>query len=153
MHGSSAGIFLAQITVLLLVGRLLGEAMQRVRQPAVMGQLIAGVILGPSVFGAVLPTLQHRLFPPMAAQQGMLDGVAQLGVLMLLLITGMEMDFGRVKNARRAALFASSCGIIVPFALGFGLGEVVPHWLIPSEHRRTITALFLGTALAISSVK
>ncbi|HXS27981.1 MAG TPA: cation:proton antiporter [Steroidobacteraceae bacterium] len=153
MHGSSAAIFLAQITVLLLVGRLLGELMQRVGQPAVMGQLLAGVLLGPSVFGALLPSLQHRLFPPMAAQQGMLEGVAQLGVLMLLLITGMEMDFGRVKNARRAALFASSCGIIVPFALGFALGEVVPHWLIPSEHRRTITALFLGTALAISSVK
>jgi len=153
MHGSSAAVFLAQITVLLLVGRLLGELMQRVRQPPVMGQLLAGVLLGPSVFGALLPSLQHRLFPPMAAQQGMLEGVAQLGVLMLLLITGMEMDFARVKNARRAALFASSCGIIVPFALGFGLGAVVPHWLIPSEHRRTITALFLGTALAISSVK
>ncbi|HYK25232.1 MAG TPA: cation:proton antiporter, partial [Steroidobacteraceae bacterium] len=153
MHGSSAAIFLAQITVLLLVGRLLGELMQRVRQPAVMGQLLAGVLLGPSVFGALLPSLQHRLFPPMAAQQGMLEGVAQLGVLMLLLITGMEMDFARVKNARRPALFASSCGIIVPFALGFALGEIVPHWLIPSEQRRTITALFLGAALAISSVK
>lgn len=153
MHGSSAAIFLAQITVLLLVGRLLGELMQRIRQPAVMGQLLAGVLLGPSVFGALLPSLQHQLFPPMAAQQGMLEGVAQLGVLMLLLITGMEMDFARVKSARRAALFASSCGIVVPFALGFGLGEIVPHWLIPSEHRRTITALFLGTALAISSVK
>lgn len=153
MHGSSAGTFLAQITVLLLVGRLLGELMQRVRQPAVMGQLLAGVILGPSVLGALLPSLQHRLFPPMAAQQGMLEGVAQLGVLMLLLITGMEMDFARVARARRPALFASSCGIIVPFALGFALGEVVPRWLIPSEGRRTITALFLGTALAISSVK
>ncbi len=153
MHGSSAAVFLAQITVLLLVGRLLGELMQRVRQPAVMGQLLAGVLLGPSVFGALLPSLQHHLFPPMAAQQGMLEGVAQLGVLMLLLITGMEMDFARVTSARRAAIFASSCGIIVPFALGFGLGEVVPHWLIPSEQRRTITALFVGTALAISSVK
>lgn len=153
MHGSSAGVFLAQITVLLLVGRLLGELMQRVRQPAVMGQLLAGVVLGPSVLGALLPSLQHRLFPPMAAQQGMLEGVAQLGVLMLLLITGMEMDFARVARAQRPALFASSCGIIVPFALGFALGEIVPHWLIPSEPRRHITALFLGTALAISSVK
>jgi len=153
MPGSSAAIFLAQITVLLLVGRLLGELMQRAGQPAVMGQLLAGVLLGPSFFGALLPSLQHTLFPPMAAQQGMLEGVAQLGVLMLLLITGMEMDFSRVKSARRAALFASSCGIVVPFALGFGLGQIVPHWLIPSEHRRTITALFLGTALAISSVK
>jgi Kef-type K+ transport system membrane component KefB len=153
MPESSAGTFLAQIVVLLLAGRLLGELMQRIRQPAVMGQLLAGVLLGPSVLGAFLPEFQHHLFPPQVAQQGMLDGVAQLGVLMLLLITGMEMDFSRVRGARRAALIASSCGIVVPFALGVALGEILPAWLIPSEHRRLITALFLGTALSISSVK
>lgn len=153
MQVGSAGIFLAQITVLLLVGRLLGELMQRLRQPPVMGQLLAGVILGPSVLGALAPALQHHLFPPGAAQQGMLNGVAQLGVLMLLLITGMEMDFSRVSAARRAALAASICGIVVPFALGVGVGELLPASLIPSEPRRLITALFLGTALAISSVK
>ena len=153
MPESSAGTFLAQIVVLLLTGRLLGELMQRIRQPAVMGQLLAGVLLGPSVLGALFPTFQHHLFPPHATQQGMLEGVAQLGVLMLLLITGMEMDFSRVSGARRAALIASSCGIVVPFALGLGLGEVLPAWLVPSERHRLITALFLGTALSISSVK
>ncbi len=153
MEASSAGIFLAQITVLLLVGRLLGEVMQRLHQPPVMGQLLAGVILGPSVLGALLPAFQHHLFPPGAAQRGMLDGVAQLGVLMLLLITGMEMDFSRVTAARRAALIASICGIVVPFALGFGVGQLLPAWLIPSERHRFVTALFLGIALAISSVK
>jgi Kef-type K+ transport system membrane component KefB/nucleotide-binding universal stress UspA family protein len=153
MSESSTGIFLAQIVVLLLVGRLLGELMQRIRQPAVMGQLLAGVLLGPSVLGALFPAFQHYLFPPSATRDGMLEGVAQLGVLMLLLITGMEMDFARVTGARRAALIASSCGIVVPFALGLALGEVLPAWLIPTEHRRLITALFLGTALSISSVK
>lgn len=153
MSESSVEIFLAQIVVLLLAGRLLGEAMQRIRQPAVMGQLLAGVLLGPSVLGALLPAFQHHLFPSRAAQQGMLDGIAQLGVLMLLLITGMEMDFSRVSAARRAALIASSCGIVVPFALGVVLGELLPAWLIPNEHHRLITALFLGTALSISSVK
>jgi Kef-type K+ transport system membrane component KefB/nucleotide-binding universal stress UspA family protein len=153
MTDSSAAIFLAQIVVLLLVGRLLGELMQRMRQPAVMGQLLAGVILGPSVLGALFPAFEHHLFPPQAAQRGMLDGIAQLGVLMLLLITGMEMDFSRVSAARRAALIASSCGIIVPFALGVALGEFLPAWLIPNEQHRLITALFLGTALSISSVK
>jgi Kef-type K+ transport system membrane component KefB/nucleotide-binding universal stress UspA family protein len=153
MPESSTGTFLAQIVVLLLAGRLLGELMQRIRQPAVMGQLLAGVLLGPSVLGALFPAFQHHLFPPHAAERSMLDGVAQLGVLMLLLITGMEMDFKRVSGARRAALIAASCGIVVPFALGLGLGEILPAWLIPSEHRRLITALFLGTALSISSVK
>ena len=149
----SSAIFLAQIVVLLLAGRLLGELMQRVGQPAVMGQLLAGVLLGPSVLGAFFPDFQHHLFPPAPAQRGMLEGVAQLGVLMLLLITGMEMDFARVGSAKRAALAASGCGIIVPFALGVGLGEVLPDSLVPMPGRRLITALFLGTALAISSVK
>src|SRR5690242_1697266 len=62
-HGPSVIVFLIQLIVLMLTGRLLGEAMLRIRQPAVMGQLIAGLVLGPSVFGLVLPDLQHALFP------------------------------------------------------------------------------------------
>jgi Kef-type K+ transport system membrane component KefB len=61
--GSPEALFIAQIGLLLLVGRLLGEAMQRLGQPAVMGQLIAGVALGPSVFGAIWPEAQHAIFP------------------------------------------------------------------------------------------
>src|SRR5262245_8121312 len=68
--GASEAIFIGQIVVLMVVGRLLGEAMLRLRQPAVMGQLIAGLILGPSVFGLFLPDLQHTLFrkPPSKKQ-------------------------------------------------------------------------------------
>ncbi|MBN9114192.1 MAG: cation:proton antiporter, partial [Pandoraea sp.] len=73
---------------MVLVGRLLGEVMQRLRQPAVMGQLLAGVLLGPSVFGALMPAWQHAVFPDTEAQKRMLDAVAELGVLLLLLSTG-----------------------------------------------------------------
>ena len=62
-HGPSEVVFLAQIIALLVCGRLLGEVMQRIGQPAVMGQLIAGILLGPSVLGALWPELQHSLFP------------------------------------------------------------------------------------------
>jgi Kef-type K+ transport system membrane component KefB/nucleotide-binding universal stress UspA family protein len=151
--GASAATFVAEIIVLLLVGRLLGELMQRIGQPAVMGQLLAGILLGPSVLGALLPEVQRALFPADPQQKAMLDGVAQLGVLMLLLITGMEMDFSRVRAARRAALAASVFGILVPFLCGLTLGEFLPASVIPDEHQRGMTALFLGIALAISSVK
>jgi Kef-type K+ transport system membrane component KefB/nucleotide-binding universal stress UspA family protein len=151
--GESVGIFVAQLVVLLVVGRALGELLQRLGQPAVVGQLLAGVLLGPSVLGALWPQFEHQLFPVDPAQRGMLEGVAQLGVLMLLLITGMEMDFARVKGAKRAAVAASLCGIVVPFLCGLGLGEALPDALIPHPQRRLLTALFLGTALAISSVK
>ena len=63
-HGPSVAVFFWQIIALLLCGRLLGEAMQRIGQPAVLGQLVAGILLGPSVLGALWPELQHALFPP-----------------------------------------------------------------------------------------
>jgi Kef-type K+ transport system membrane component KefB/nucleotide-binding universal stress UspA family protein len=138
---------------LILVGRLLGEAMQRVGQPAVMGQLIGGLVLGPSVLGALWPAAQHALFPPDAAQKAMLDGVAQVGVLLLLLLTGMETDLKLVRRIGRAAVSVSLSGIVVPFAAGFAVGQVMPAALLPHPEMRLIASLFLGTALSISSVK
>ena len=102
--GSSEALFIAQIVVLLLVGRLLGEAMQRIGQPAVMGQLLAGVLLGPSAFGVIWPEAQQALFPAAREQRAMLEAVSNLGILMLLLLTGMEIDLKLVSNARRAAI-------------------------------------------------
>src|SRR6266571_3333078 len=75
----SEAIFLAEIIALLVCGRLLGEVMQRIGQPAVMGQLLAGVLLGPSVLGALSPELQQALFPTSHDQKGMIDAVSQLG--------------------------------------------------------------------------
>jgi hypothetical protein len=85
-------LFLVQIVALLLCARLMGEALLRIGQPAVMGQLIGGMLLGPSVLGTVSPQLQHALFPADPEQKAMVDGVAQLGILLLLLLTGMESD-------------------------------------------------------------
>ena len=88
-HGPSEVIFLAQIIALIVCGRLMGELMQRIGQSAVMGQLIAGILLGPSVLGALWPGFQHFLFPASPEQKAMIDAVAQLGILLLLLLTGM----------------------------------------------------------------
>ena len=104
MRAPSEALFLAQIVLLLLVGRLLGEAMQRIGQPAVMGQMIAGILLGPSVFGAIWPEAQRVVFAANPQQQSMIDAISQLGILMLLLLTGMETDLRLVKKARRAAI-------------------------------------------------
>jgi Kef-type K+ transport system membrane component KefB/nucleotide-binding universal stress UspA family protein len=153
MQAASEALFLAQIVLLLLVGRLMGEAMQRIGQPAVMGQLIAGILLGPSVFGAIWPGAQRALFASSPQQQSMIDAVSQLGILMLLLLTGMETDLKLVKQARRAAISTSVSGILVPFACGFALGELLPAAMLPKPDQRIITSLFLGTALSIASVK
>src|SRR6185437_9422334 len=137
VKGPSEVIFIAEILALMIVGRLLGEAMLRMRQPAVMGQLIAGLLLGPSLFGLLAPDLQHALFPKNPEQNAMIDAISQFGVLLLLLMTGMETDLKLVRQV--------VCGVT--------LGEFMPDYLLPDPSKRLITALFLGTALSIASVK
>ena len=124
-------LLLTQIAVLLLVGRVLGEAMQRIGQPAVIGPLLGGVLLGPSFFGLFWPHAQHALFPQDAHQMSMINAVAQLGILMLLLLAGMQTDFGLIKRVRRAALSTSISGIALPFVCGFFLGESLPQSILP----------------------
>ena len=152
-HGASEAIFFIQLVVLMLVGRLLGEALLRLRQPAVMGQLMAGLVLGPSILGALFPEVQHALFPAAKEQKAMLEAVSQFGVLLILLMTGMETDLKLVKESSRASISASVCGIIIPFACGFALGEFLPESMLADPAKRLITSLFLGTALSIASVK
>lgn len=151
--GPSEAIFIAQVLALMVIGRLLGEAMLRIGQPAVMGQLMAGLLLGPSLFGLLLPELQHSLFPKTPEQKAMIDGIAQFGILLLLLLTGMETDLKLVRQTGRASVYASLMGIVVPFICGVVLGEMLPDSMLPDPEKRLITSLFLGTALSIASVK
>ena len=150
---SSEAIFIAELGLLLLVGRLMGEAAQRLGQPAVMGQLIGGLLLGPSVLGLIWPAAQHALFPGTPEQKSMINAVSQLGILMLLLLTGMETDLQLVKRVGRAAVTVAAAGVALPFICGFALGEMLPDALLPKPDARLVTAIFLGTALSISSVK
>jgi len=151
--GPSEAALISQIVLLIVAGRLLGEAMLRIGQPAVMGQLLAGILLGPSVLGLLWPDAQQFLFPKSPEQKAMIDGVAQFGILMLLLLAGMETELALVRSVRRAAVSASISGITLPFVCGFLLGQFLPEELLPHPEKRLVTSLFLGTALSISSVK
>jgi Kef-type K+ transport system membrane component KefB/nucleotide-binding universal stress UspA family protein len=146
-------IFIAELGVLLLVGRIMGELAQRIGQPTVVGQLIGGVLLGPSALGLLWPDAQHLLFPTNAAPKNMIEGVSQLGILLLLLLTGMETDLPLVKRVGRTAIAVAIAGVAIPFVCGVFLGELLPDALLPKPGARLVTALFLGTALSISSVK
>ena len=151
--GPSEVIFLTQLITLMVVGRLLGELMNRIGQPSVMGMLLGGIVLGPSVLGVLWPDLQHAVFPSTPEQKAMLDGVSQFGILLLLLLTGMETDLKLVRTVGRAALSISVTGVAVPFICGFILGQLLPDSLLPHPDHRLLTSLFLGTALSISSIK
>jgi Kef-type K+ transport system membrane component KefB/nucleotide-binding universal stress UspA family protein len=151
--GASDVILLVQLITLMLVGRLIGEAMNRIGQPSVMGMLLGGIVLGPSVLGLLWPNLQHAIFPKSPEQKAMLDGIAQFGILLLLLLTGMETDLKLVRKVGGAALSVSLTGVAVPFICGFALGQLTPASLLPHPDQRLLTSLFLGTALSISSIK
>jgi len=150
---ASEAIFILQIAVLVALGRVLGELLLRIGQPAVMGQLAAGILLGPSLLGALAPGVESFLFPDSPAQSAMLEGIAAIGVLMLLLLSGMETDLRLVRRIGRPAFIISIAGIAIPFAFGVGLAELMPRSFFPHTAERLMTALFLGTALSISSVK
>jgi Kef-type K+ transport system membrane component KefB/nucleotide-binding universal stress UspA family protein len=146
-------IFVAQLILLLFFGRVLGELMSRVGQPAIFGQLLAGVLLGPSVFGALLPTLRAAVFPDSPVLKSMIDAISQIGILLLLLLTGMETNLALMQRRRRTVISTSLIGIAVPFVFGMLLAYTLPDKLIPTPAARVVPALFLGTALSISSVK
>lgn len=153
MGGSAEGLFVAEIVLLLLVGRGLGEIFQRYGQPAIMGQLIGGILLGPSLFGWLWPEAQHLIFSTDPAQKSMIDAVSQLGILLLLLLTGMETDLRLVRRVGAACFSISITGVVVPFVCGFALAQFLPDALLPDPAQRIVAGLFLGTALSISSVK
>lgn len=145
--------FLASIVVILVGARLLGEAALRLGQPAVIGQLVAGILLGPTVFGLIWPAAQHAIFPPAPSEKAMLQAFAEFGVLLLLMLTGMEMDLRLLRRIGSPALSVSLTGIALPFVCGAALGFAAPASLLPNAGQRVATALFLGVALSISSIK
>jgi Kef-type K+ transport system membrane component KefB/nucleotide-binding universal stress UspA family protein len=146
-------LLLAQIALLIAVGRGLGEIMQRTGQPSVIGELLGGLMLGPSLFGWLWPAAHAAVFPSAPEQKALIEGIAQFGILLLLLLTGMETDLKLVRKVGRAAASISIAGIVVPFICGFSLGQFLPQSLLPHPEARLVASLFLGTALSISSVK
>lgn len=151
--GSGEAILIAQIALLLLIGRGLGEIMQRLGQPSVIGQLLAGLILGPSLFGWVWPSAHHLVFPDNATQKNLIAGLSNVGVMLLLLLTGMETDLKLVRKVGTPAVMVAAAGVSVPFACGFALGWFLPQSYLHDPQHRLVAALFLGTALSISSIK
>src|ERR1700722_8060248 len=113
--GAGEAILVAQIALLLLVGRGLGEIMQRLGQPSVIGQLLAGLILGPSFFGWIWPEAHAFIFPDSAQQKNLIAGISDVGVMMLLLLTGMETDIKLVRRVGLPAITVAFAGATVPF--------------------------------------
>ena len=145
-------LVLVELAVLLLVARGLGEFMRRIQLPPVVGELLAGVLLGPSVFGWILPSLQGKIFPHSQAQSDLISVVSWLGVLFLLIVTGLETDLNLIVRKGKTALLISLGGILVPFTTGLGLGWFLPESFLVNPGARLIFSLFIATAMSISAV-
>ena len=145
-------LVLLELALLLLVARGLGELMRRIQLPPVVGELLAGVLLGPSLFGWILPNLQEHIFPKSQAQSDLLSVVSWLGVLFLLIVTGLETDLNLIVSKGKTALLISLGGIVVPFATGLGLGWFLPESFLVNPNQRLIFSLFIATAMSISAV-
>lgn len=134
--------FVVQLALLLTATRTLGEIARRLGQPPVIGELTAGVLLGPSVLGLLAPSLPLALFPRDPLQFQILEAIAWLGMIWLLLMTGLETDLDVLRNLGRAAPYASILGMVIPFTTAFALGWVLSeHLLVKPDHRLTVEAL------------
>ncbi|MGH7735620.1 MAG: cation:proton antiporter, partial [Gemmatimonadales bacterium] len=144
--------FWTQLLVLLAVARVLGTLCRRIGQPAVVGQLLAGVVLGPSVLGRCWPAAGHLIAPTSAAEAAPVNAVAWLGVALLLVLAGFHTDLALVRRLGRPAASVAVGGLLLPFATGIALALVMPHSLHGPRGTGTAFVLFIALALSISSL-
>ncbi|MCU7499402.1 MAG: PTS transporter subunit EIIA [Ignavibacteria bacterium] len=153
LNAEQLTVFLTSISIMLLLARLLGELFIKLKQPAIIGEILAGIILGPTVMGTLMPGFSAWLFPKTPEIQVAMDGIFSLAVVMLLLVSGLEVDLAVVVRQSKTAFLTSFMGIIFPFALGFLLAYLYPDYFgINDENMRLIFALFMGTAMSISAL-
>jgi Kef-type K+ transport system membrane component KefB/mannitol/fructose-specific phosphotransferase system IIA component (Ntr-type) len=144
-------VFLAALAALLGVARALGELARRFGMPLVVGEILAGIVLGPSVFGRLIPNGHAWLFSQ-PTPKIMLGGYTTLAALLLLVVAGLEVDLGIVRRRGKSALFTSVLGIALPLVGGVILGFMLPDSDLVAPDKRVLFALFIGVALSISAL-
>lgn len=146
-------IFFLALGILLGFARILGELAQKFHQPAVLGELLAGVLLGPTFLGTFAPEISAFLFPMTGPNAIALKAIATLAVVLFLLVAGMEVDLSSIWRQGKIAPRVSISGIIIPFILGFAAAWLAPQALGRDlDANPLVFALFLGTALSISAL-
>lgn len=146
-------LLLLGIAVLLFAARVLGELSMRLGQPAVIGEIASGILLGPTLLGRLAPDLATALFPPTGPAAIALQGLTTLAIVLFLLVAGLEIDLSTVWRQGRRAALVSLAGIIGPFAVGLAAAWWAPGPMgAEAGADPLIFALFVATALSISAL-
>ena len=146
---SPLSILLLQIIVIIVAARLFGSVFHRLGQPSVMGEMVAGIALGPSVLGLLSPQTTTFLFP--STSMTTLGVFSQFGVVVFMFIVGIEFDLQHVRERASAAILVSHASIVVPFLLGAALALVLYRPLAPPDNSFTPFALFISIAMSITA--
>jgi len=145
----NVALLLAQIVVVLVMARVVGRLMRKVGQPQVVGEMVAGIMLGPSVFGAIAPVTWGALFP--TESLGFVNTLSQLGLILFMFLVGLELDTRSLRARGRSALIISWASIAAPFAMGVSLAYLLYDSLAPAGVRFSAFALFLGAAMSVTA--
>ncbi len=142
-------ILLLQIITIIIVARLFGWIFRKIGQPSVIGEIIAGIFLGPSVVGMYFPEYSGMLFP--TESLGNLQFLSQIGLILFMFVVGMELDLKVLKNKANDAVVISHASIVFPFALGIGLAYFVYNEFAPEGVEFLSFSLFMGIAMSITA--
>jgi Kef-type K+ transport system membrane component KefB len=142
-------LLLLQVLVIVAAARALGSLFGRMRQPPVVGEIVAGLLLGPSLLGLVTPGVQAFLFP--ASAMGALRLLSQIGVILFMFVVGIELDVRHLRQKAHAAVLVSHASILVPFFLGTAASLFLYRSLAPAGIPFSAFALFLGVSMSITA--
>lgn len=145
--------FLLAIGTMLLAGRIFGEFFRKLKMPLVVGELIAGILLGPSLLGKYYPILTDSVFTTKGNVGLVLNGVSTISVIMLLFVAGMEVELSIIRQQGKTAFKTSLIGLLIPMILGFFAGKHFYYLLGETNTENNLVfSLFIGTAMAISAL-
>jgi Kef-type K+ transport system membrane component KefB len=142
-------VLLGQIVTIILFARFFGWICKKIGQPSVVGEIIAGIVLGPSLLGMYFPEFSATLFPKEA--MGNLQFLSQIGLILFMFVVGMELDLKVLRNKAHEAVVVSHASIVIPFALGMGLAYFIYQSFAPEGVQFVSFALFLGISMSITA--
>ena len=143
------GLVLAQIVTILIVSRIFAYIFRKIHQPTVIGEILAGIVLGPSLLGLLFPGFSSALFPENSL--GNLSLLSQVGLILFMFMVGMELDIKVIQNKVKDAVVVSNAGILIPFTLGIGLAYFIYENFAPKGVPFLSFGLFLGLAMSITA--